>query len=63
MKENDFSLKKARNRQYPGETMIDADYTDDLLLLANTPIQSEFLLHMAQSDGAVEYTDCISAVG
>ena len=36
MKENGFMLKKARYRQYPAGTIMDADYADDLALLANT---------------------------
>ena len=36
MKENGFTLKKARNRQYPAETMTDTDYADDLVFLTNT---------------------------
>ena len=43
IKENGFTLKKARSRQYPAETMTDVDYTDDLALLANTPSQAESL--------------------
>ena len=35
----------ARSRQYPVETITDADYVDDLALLANTPTQEESLLH------------------
>ena len=35
----------ARNRQYLAETITDADYTDDLVLLINTPAQAESLLH------------------
>ena len=42
-KKNGFTLKKAR-RRYPAETITDADYADDLALLANTPIQAESLL-------------------
>ena len=38
-------LKKARSRQYLAETITDADYTDDLAFLANTPTQVESLLH------------------
>ena len=38
IKENGFTLK-ARSRRYPSETMIDADYADDLALLTNTPPQ------------------------
>ena len=46
IKENGFSLKKkkARNRQYPAETINDTDYTDDLALPSNTPAQIESLL-------------------
>ena len=29
MKENSFTLEKARSRLYPTQTIIDADYTDD----------------------------------
>ena len=45
MKENDFTLTKARSRQYPIETIMDTDYTDVILFLANTPVQAESLLH------------------
>ena len=36
-KENGFTLKEARSRQYPAETIADTDYADDIALLANTP--------------------------
>ena len=45
IKENSFTLKKISKRWYPTETMTDADYADDLALLANTPAQAESLLH------------------
>ena len=46
VKEYDFTLKKARSRQYPTQTIIDADYaTDDIAMLAYTPIQAKSLLH------------------
>ena len=45
MKENGFTLKKARNRRDPTQTIIDADYVDDIVQLANAPTQAEFLLH------------------
>ena len=38
------TLKK-RNRRYPAKTITDADYADDIALLANTPNQAETLLH------------------
>ena len=45
MKENDFTLKKAKSRQYPVQTIMDADYADDIALLANTPTQTESQLY------------------
>ena len=33
--------KKARRRIYPAEDITDADYTDDIALVANTPLQSK----------------------
>ena len=43
MKENSFKLTKERSRRYPTQT--NADYADDIALLANTPAQAETLLH------------------
>ena len=38
LKENSFTVKRKKvRRQYHAETITDADYKDDLLLLANTP--------------------------
>ena len=45
MKENGFTLAKARSRQYPAQTITDVDYADDIALLANTPTQAQSLLH------------------
>ena len=47
MKKNGFTLKKkkARSRQYPTGTIMDADNPDDQVLLTNTLIQVESLLH------------------
>ena len=44
MKENGFALAKAGGRRYLAQTITDADYTDDIALLANTPAQAESLL-------------------
>ena len=38
-------IKKTRVRQYSTETITDADYTNDLALLANTHAQINFLFH------------------
>ena len=45
MNEKGFTLKKTSSRRYPAQTITDADYTDDIVLLANTPTQAESLLH------------------
>ena len=45
MKKNGSTLTKAQSRWYPAETIMDADYADDLTLLPNTPAQAKFLLH------------------
>ena len=45
MEDNSFKLTKERNRRYPTQTIMDADYVDDIALLANTPAQAETLLH------------------
>ena len=45
MKDNGFKPAKERSRRYPAQTITDADYADDILLLANTPSQAETLLH------------------
>ena len=37
IKENGLELKKKRSRRYPEETNTDADYADDIALLANAP--------------------------
>ena len=45
IRENSFELTKKRSRRYPAKTINDADYTDDIAILANTPNQAETLLH------------------
>ena len=45
-------LKKKRSRRYPAKTITDADYADDIALLANTPNQVETLLHSLERAAA-----------
>ena len=45
MKEYGFKITQERTRRYHAQTIIDADYADDIALLANTPTQAETLLH------------------
>ena len=48
MKENSFKLTKERSRKYPTQPIMNEDYTNDIVLLANTPTQTETLLHSLQ---------------
>ena len=45
MKNNGSKLTKERSRRYPAQTISDADYADDIEILANTPTQAKTLLH------------------
>ena len=45
IRENGFELRKKISRMYPAKTITDADYVDDIAILANTPNQVETLLH------------------
>ena len=44
IKENVFKLTKERSKRYPVQTITDADYADDIVLLANAPAQAKTLL-------------------
>ena len=52
IRENGFELKKKRSRRYPAKTITDADYADDIALLANTPNLVETLLHSLERAAA-----------
>ena len=52
MKENGFELTKKRSRRYPAKTITDADYADDIAILANAPTQGETLLHSLERAAA-----------
>ena len=45
LKKHGFTIKKKRSRGYLSVIMINADYVDDLELLANAPVQAKSLLH------------------
>ena len=45
IKQNGFEMTKKRSRRYPAKTITDANYADDITILANTPNQAETLLH------------------
>ena len=52
IRENGFELTKKRSRRYPAKTNTDADYADDIAILANTPNQAETLLHSLERAAA-----------
>ena len=52
IRENGFELTKKRSKRYPAKTITDADYADDLALLANTTNQAETLLHSLERAAA-----------
>ena len=52
IRENGFELTKKRSRRYPAKTITDADYADDIAILANTPNQAETRLHSLERAAA-----------
>ena len=52
MKKKCFKLTKERSRRYPAQTITDADYADDIALLANAPAQAKTLLHSLERAAA-----------
>ena len=52
IKENGFKLTKKRSRRYPAKTITDADYANDIALLANASAQAETLLHSLERAAA-----------
>ena len=52
IRENGFELTKKRSRRYPAKTITNADFADDIAILANTPNQAETLLHILERAAA-----------
>ena len=52
IRENGFELTKKRSRRHPAKTITDADYADDIAILANTPNQAETLPHSLERAAA-----------
>ena len=52
IKENGFELTKKRSRMYPAKTITDADYADDIAILANTPDPAETLQDSLERNAA-----------
>ena len=56
IKENSFTLKKARSIRYPAQAIMDADYADNIALLINTSTQIESLLHnLEEAAGGIDH--------
>ena len=45
IRQNGFELTKKRSRRHPAKTITDADYADDIAILANTANQAKTLLN------------------
>ena len=52
IRENCFELTKKRSRRYPTKTIINADYANNIAILANTSNQGETLLHSLERAAA-----------
>ena len=52
MKDYGFKLAKERSKRYSAQTIMDADYADDIALMANTFAQDEILLHSLERAAA-----------
>ena len=52
IRENGLELTKKRSKRYPAKTITDADYADDIAILANTPNQAETLPHSLERAAA-----------
>ena len=50
--DNGFKLTKERSRRYPEKIINDADYADDIAILANAPARAETLLHSLERAAA-----------
>ena len=53
IKENGFEMTKKKSGRFFTETITDADYADDIALLANAAAQAETLLHSVERTVAV----------
>ena len=52
IRENGFELTKKRSRRHPAKTITNADYADDIAILANTPNQTETKQHSLERAAA-----------
>ena len=52
IKVNGFELTKKTSRRYPAKTITDADYADDIAILANEPAQPKTLLNSLERAAA-----------
>ena len=52
IRENGFELTKKRSRRYPAKIITDADYADDIAILANIPNQVETQQHSLERTAA-----------
>ena len=53
IRENGFELTKKSSRMFPAKTITDADYADDIAILANTPNQAETLHNLERAAAGI----------
>ena len=53
IKENGFELTKKRSSRYPAKTITDADYADDVAILAISPAQVSISMHTKRNTYAL----------
>ena len=55
IRENGFELAKKRSRRYPAKTITDADYADDIAILANTTKPKRYCIVWNEPPQALAY--------
>ena len=63
IRENGFELTKKRSRRYPAKIITDADYADDIAILAHSPNQAEKLLHSLERAAQKTEYKCYNQTG
>ena len=53
MRENGFTLEKARSKRQPAQTITDANYADDIAFPANALAQAKSMLHSLEQAAGV----------
>ena len=56
MKGDGFKRAKKRSRRYPAQSILDANYADDIAFLENSPVQAESVAHsLLRAAGGIDF--------